>query len=358
LADLEAWLGSPPESRRREMPHVRGRWFSSAQLEPHELPRVQELYRRVVAAKGTGKSFAEEALLSLIACALEPSAVPFFVEVLSVAPPRDQLAAQRRKYALAALALLAYLGDEGALTALLDATHHPHPQARALAAYYLRAVFVGVDEVELELSNEPAAEAEDDAELELRRDIPPQISARMGEMATHDPAFEPRFMARAFLRDTGQPVPLDNPDGVYAFKVKFMYAKRIYRTIELRSKQTLEDLHSAIQRAIRWDDDHLYSFFLNGERWDERYRFASPLEEDAPVWTSEGVIGELGLTLKHKFLYYFDYGDSHEFEVEVVGIRPKAEPGRYPRVVESKGKAPAQYYYGDEEDDEDLENEE
>src|SRR5262245_16468922 len=73
LADLEAWLDSPPALRRREMPHVRGRWFSSAQIEPHELPRVQELYRRVVAAKGAGKSFAEEALLSLIACALEPS---------------------------------------------------------------------------------------------------------------------------------------------------------------------------------------------------------------------------------------------------------------------------------------------
>jgi hypothetical protein len=23
--------------------------------------------------------------------------------------------------------------------------------------------------------------------------------------------------------------------------------------------------------------------------------------------------------LKHRFLYYFDYGDSHEFEIQVVG---------------------------------------
>jgi hypothetical protein len=333
------------------MPHVRGRWLSSAQLEPHELPRVQELYRRVLATRGTGKSFTEEALLSLIACALEPSAIPFFVEVLSAAPPRDQLAAQRRKYAIAALALLAYLGDEGALAALLDATHHPHPQARALAAYYLRAVFVGVDEVELEPGDEPATEAADDTELALRRDIPPHISVRMGEMATQDSAFEPRFIARMFLRETGQPVPLDNPGGVYAFKVKFMYAKRIYRTIEVRSEQSLEDLHHAIQRAIRWGDDHLYSFFLNGQRWDERFRYAAPWEEDAPMWTSEGVIGELGLTPKHKFLYYFDYGDSHEFEVEVVGIRPKAERGAYPRVVASQGKAPAQYGYSDEDED-------
>jgi hypothetical protein len=213
LAQLEAWLDSPLESRRREIPHVRGGWYGSAQIEPRELPRVQELYRRVVAAKGTGKSFVEEALLSLSACALEPAAIPFFVELLALAPPRDQLAAQRRKYALAALALLAYLGDEGALTALLDATHHPHPQARSLAAYYLRAVFVGIDEVDLKPSDEPATEAEDETKLELRRDIPPHISVRMGEVAMHDPAFEPRFMARAFLHETGQPVPLDNPGG-------------------------------------------------------------------------------------------------------------------------------------------------
>jgi len=39
----------------------------------------------------------------------------------------------------------------------------------------------------------------------------------------------------------------------------------------------------------------------------------------------------------------FDYGDSHEFEVEVVDIRPNAEPGVYPRVVDKKGSAPSQY---------------
>lgn len=64
-----------------------------------------------------------------------------------------------------------------------------------------------------------------------------------------------RFQARSVLRTAGQPVPMDNPGGVYAFKAKFVWAKRIYRTIELRSEQTLDDLHYAIQRAIKWDAD-------------------------------------------------------------------------------------------------------
>jgi hypothetical protein len=50
---------------------------------------------------------------------------------------------------------------------------------------------------------------------------------------------------------------------------------------------------------------------------------------------------------RHKFLYYFDYGDSHEFEIEVTDILPEAEQGEYPRVVESQGAAPEQYDRGE-----------
>ena len=167
--------------------------------------------------------------------------------------------------------------------------------------------------------------------------------ADISDIAVHDTAFGPRFQARSVLRAAGLPVLLDNPGGVYAFKVKFMWAKRVFRTIELRSEQTLDDLHFAIQRAIGWDADHLYSFYMNGQLYDRRYAFACPYEDDCPPCTDEAIIGELGLVVKHKFLYYFDYGDSHLFEVEVVGIRPQAEPGKYPRVVDSRGEAPRQY---------------
>jgi hypothetical protein len=355
LDELEAWLDSPPESRRREMPLVHGGRFSSARIDPAELPRAQELYRRVVAASGSRKTYAEEALLSLVACALDPAAIPFFVEMLGLAPPRDKHAAQRRQYSLAALALLAYQRDDpDALAALTDATRHPHPQARALAAYYLRVVYIGSEDLDLIVGEEQEAEeSEEEQDRTPRRPIPPQLAERMAAVATNDPAFEPRFMARAFLRDGGQDVPLDNPGGAYALKVKFKHAKRIYRTIETRSEQTLEDLHLAIQAALGWDNDHLYSFYLNGKRGDERYRFASPWEEDAPLWTDDGVIGELGLSPKHTFLYLFDYGDQHEFEIEVVGIRAQAEKGEYPRVVDSKGDAPAQYWYADEDGESD-----
>jgi hypothetical protein len=182
------------------------------------------------------------------------------------------------------------------------------------------------------------------------RPLPPGVLDELAQIATDDPAFGPRYQARLALGDAERPVPLDNPGGVYAFKVKFNWNKRIYRTIELRSEQTLDDLHFAIQRAIDWDADHLYSFFVGSVAHDDRYRISCPYEEDYPPWTSEVQVGDLGLSKRHKFLYYFDYGDSHGFEVEVVDIRPQAEPGEYPRVVDSRGEAPAQYgrYGGDD----------
>ncbi len=55
-------------------------------------------------------------------------------------------------------------------------------------------------------------------------------------------------------------------------------------------------------------------------------------------WTTEIAIGELGLAVRNKFLYVFDYGDNHQFEIQVVGMHPQAQRGTYPRVVESRGE--------------------
>ena len=61
------------------------------------------------------------------------------------------------------------------------------------------------------------------------------------------------------------------------------------------------------------------------------------------------MLGELGLVRRHKFLYLFDYGDSHLFEIDVVDIQGKALPKvHYPRVTDGRGEAPPQYPVYDE----------
>lgn len=330
LDQLQRFLDHPPP--RRNFWDVRiGLLPESCGLPPDQLARAQDLYRRVVATGGEGNTYVQEHLLDLLAATEDPASIPFWLEIVNLARPRDSFATKRRIYAVAALARLAIRSNlPETYAALRQLARHERADVRAFAIYYLGRAF-----------------------LDAERPVPAEVLAELGEIAVRDSSFEPRFQARSLLRATEQPVPLDNPDGVYAFKVKYKWNKDLTRTIELKSEQTLEDLHYAIQRALQWDSDHLYSFFMNGEKYDPRYAFACPYEEDNPPWADEAVIGELGLMPKHKFLYYFDYGDSHEFEIQVVGTlrASQAESGEYPRVVASQGEIEQYPAWGESEEE-------
>jgi hypothetical protein len=54
-------------------------------------------------------------------------------------------------------------------------------------------------------------------------------------------------------------------------------------------------------------------------------------------------VGLLELKVGQKFLYLFDYGDNHEFDVTLLSIDPQAKKGKYPRVVGKQGESPPQY---------------
>src|SRR6266542_3848689 len=129
----------------------------------------------------------------------------------------------------------------------------------------------------------------------------------------------------------------------------------IWREIELRGDQTLAELGEAIPDAFRFDDDHLWSFFLSGKRWDTSTEYTRIQEErgrpadrlrvrDAPAG--------------REFLFLFDYGDEWQFGVKLARTA-EVEPGAtYPRLVASHGEAPPQYpdledWDDDEDEDED-----
>lgn len=323
LDELEQYLASHPEKPNyRNMRYMLSPWTARINVSGKDVARAQELFRRVYQMGGSGSNFIQEGLLTIVAIAQDPASAPFWEEILEYSKPRDSLNNQRKTWALAALALQVINQDSHAAYQVLRKISQTHqsPKTRGKAVFYL-----------------------DQAYQYAERPLPEGLQEEITRISTEDPAFEPRFQARASLRAQGLQVPNDNPQGVYSFKVKYQYAKGFYRTIELLSDQTLDELHFGIQRAIHWDADHLYSFYMNGVLYDRHFAFACPYEDDNPPWTDEANIGELGLVKNHKFLYHFDYGDSHEFEIEVVGIQAQAEDVTYPRVVDQKGEAPSQY---------------
>jgi hypothetical protein len=60
-------------------------------------------------------------------------------------------------------------------------------------------------------------------------------------------------------------------------------------------------------------------------------------------------MAQLDLREGQIFLYFFDYGDSHEFDVTILKINELAPKADYPRILDYHGQAPPQYPDIDEE---------
>ena len=117
------------------------------------------------------------------------------------------------------------------------------------------------------------------------------------------------------------------------------------RILDIDESATLEDLHLAIQRAVSFDNDHLYEFYAGRHYRDRRIRYG-----DAEDWEArESVFSELRLSAVYpltglKLYYWFDFGDDWIFEIRKSRNVKPAEAGvSYPRVVESRGPNPTQY---------------
>jgi hypothetical protein len=129
--------------------------------------------------------------------------------------------------------------------------------------------------------------------------------------------------------------------GTYAFKVSLRPS--CWRRIQLTANHTLLDLHKMIQKAFHFNDDHLYSFFMDAQKWSHDSFNSQDGQE--PPFVDEVKIGELGLKAGRRFLYLFDFGDEWEFHVEVESIlEGKNEPLK-PQIVEVYGTAPEQYRF-------------
>lgn len=129
--------------------------------------------------------------------------------------------------------------------------------------------------------------------------------------------------------------------GNYIFKVSL--SGKVWRKIKLSHNHTLYDLHMEIQNAFHFDDDHLYTFFMEGKR-SSKNNFHSDMCGEGP-YVDHAVIGELGLYKGKRILYLFDYGDMWQFMINVVEINENEEEISIPEIIEIKGEAPKQYNY-------------
>lgn len=152
---------------------------------------------------------------------------------------------------------------------------------------------------------------------------------------------------------------------VYQFKVALDHDKRTYRNIEILDTQTLEDFHEIIFNAFDRYDEHLYSFFITRSKNNNSHsRYKAP-EFTASTYfegdfnadfdqnkydASEAEIISLGLNIKDKIYYLFDFGDCWWHEITLLSIVETDKIKGYPRIIKKSGESPEQYPDLEEED--------
>jgi hypothetical protein len=135
----------------------------------------------------------------------------------------------------------------------------------------------------------------------------------------------------------------------YVFDAELVGYEGVTRTISARGDLTLVDLHYALQAAFDWDDDHLYSFWLDDAFWApgaDRYTHpchaVKPAAPGANPKSAQVALDDLGLGMDQRLCYVFDFGSEWRVRLslrEVVTDDGSASP----RLLAAQGSAPPQY---------------
>lgn len=140
------------------------------------------------------------------------------------------------------------------------------------------------------------------------------------------------------------PINPNSATGTYWLRVE-LPNHGMSRTLALPATHTLDDLHVAIQQAVRFDDDHLYRFYLNPRNPYTGEQYYDPRTEEGWVDgypAAETTLAMLNLYEGQRFLYVFDFGDNREFQITVARHLPDEQSTKI-RVVDKVGKAPRQH---------------
>ena len=110
----------------------------------------------------------------------------------------------------------------------------------------------------------------------------------------------------------------------------------IWRRLLVRGDSTIADLHDTLQIAFGWSGDHLHRFLIHGKQYGVAYLDGITFRGDP----RRIKLSDLGLRVKEKLLYEYDFNDQWRHLIRVEAILPM-EPDRfYPICISGKRAAP------------------
>lgn len=132
---------------------------------------------------------------------------------------------------------------------------------------------------------------------------------------------------------------------VYRFRVSFEEFDEIVREVDIKTTQTFEDLHRAIQGSVGYSPEKSSSFYVSSDHWikgDEIAYLPNQRKIDRGVTLMEKAKLSNFIDDPHqKFYYIYNFDRPFDFHVQLIKIILENEPGKvYPFIFKSTGEAP------------------
>ena len=119
----------------------------------------------------------------------------------------------------------------------------------------------------------------------------------------------------------------------------------VFRDLEIREADTLEDLHNIITQAFGFDGSEMASFYLSDDEWNqgEEISLFDLSEGSTPArLMSETLISKEVHEMKPKLIYVYDFLSMWTFFVELAEIVEETEGHDYPNLMFVHGQIPTE----------------
>jgi hypothetical protein len=110
----------------------------------------------------------------------------------------------------------------------------------------------------------------------------------------------------------------------------------IWRRLLVRNDSTVADLHSTLQTALSWSDEHLNRFVIHGREYGVSHDGGIGFR-DNPRHVH---LADLGLRVGERFLYEYDFTDGWQHDVRVEQLVPLEPERHYPLCIGGQRRVP------------------
>lgn len=117
----------------------------------------------------------------------------------------------------------------------------------------------------------------------------------------------------------------------------------VFRDLEVRETDTLEDLHNAIAQSFGFDGLEMASFYLSDDNWnqgEEISMFDVGEGDDSVRLMSETAINDVVFEMQTKLIYIYDFMSMWTFFVELAEIVDETQGTDYPNLMFVHGQLP------------------